>query len=185
MSRPKSQPTTATRAPIPISFSFLAIFAMISFSTSRASFSNLPQLVPAGLPVTSLRSAVMTGPEADKNDRSLHPGQKRDQMVLQSRTDLPTATAKGPPSPLLNGPKLAADAPFPSQLRPSEALGAHCDRNLPRHRPNLSVSAGGTAAATRRVSAHSARFQDRNVTSARMETAPRNGGSVTECSPRR
>jgi len=44
----------------------------------------------------------MTEPEADKNDRSLHPGQKRDQMVLQRRTDLPTATAMCPPWPLLN-----------------------------------------------------------------------------------
>jgi len=46
----------------------------------------------------------MTGPEADKNERSLHPGQKRDQMVLQRPTDLSTATAIGPPWPLLKGP---------------------------------------------------------------------------------
>ena len=43
-------------------------------------------LVPAGRPDTSLHTAVMTGPEADENDRSLHPSQKRDQMVLQERT---------------------------------------------------------------------------------------------------
>jgi len=46
----------------------------------------------------------MTEPEADKNDRSLHPGQKRDQMVLHRRKNLPTATAIGPPWPLPKGP---------------------------------------------------------------------------------
>ena len=108
----------------------------------------------AGSPATSLLFGLMTGPKADENERSLHPGLDRDQMVLQVTKYLQSRLTLryGDRELRTAAPEVPCECPFP--------LGFTADASVrqtgrppipgPLSPADLPVSAGGTGAGRRR-----------------------------------